>query len=126
MAQPVPLSTQLLSPPWEIPQLSSCDVQEAGSPAAHSMALLAVPSLPPLWDPLFGQVLEEKEGIIWGVDFASTHSQLLSAPVAKRPLCPTPPIWTFLVPFAAVLPLPTKDVVFVLMPVVTLEARPPV
>ena len=35
LAQPVPLSTPPLSPPWEIPRLSSCDVQEAGPSAAH-------------------------------------------------------------------------------------------
>ena len=63
--------------------------------------------------------------IIWQVGYASTHSQLLSTPVAKRPLSPMPPIWTFLVFFAAVLPLRTKGVVFVLLPAATLEARPP-
>ena len=85
---------------------------------------MAAASLPPLWEPLFGQLFEEK-ATIWRAGFASAHSLLLSAQGAKRLLSLLLPSATFIVLFSAVLLLPVTAAAFPIQPVSTPESHPP-
>jgi hypothetical protein len=85
---------------------------------------LAAPSPPPLWEPLFGQLFEER-ATIWRAGFASAQSLLLSVKGAKRLLFLLLPSATFKVLFSAVLLLPVTAAAFPIQLVSTAESRPP-